>query len=600
VAQEQKHQWGIREQTWVKVSTLRNLLRYWAVISVVGLGTGVSIVLALLVGRWEITNTRTRFDRQTENLTTALQRSLNRYTEILRSMEDLYRASPTPIDRATFATFVERTVLTYPGIQALEWSPLVRQVDRSSFEQRIRNQGFQRFQITELHSRTLIRAADRPDYFPVAYIEPLLSNEAALGFDLASNPVRRAAMQSARDTGQITATGRIRLVQEPKDQFAFLVVLPIYQNRNIPDSVRDRQQQLQGFLLGVFRISDVVEESLQGLNYRVDFEIRDQTTVNAGDRFLGFYQSNQKTVFTDAEDRLSEAQLKYLCSSQVECTRTITVAGRQWSILFVPTDFYFGNPPYGAAATLMIGFLLTAMLSLLLLNYQSELQKTQEMSDLKLRFFSMASHELRTPLSTILLTVQSLQGQVNLTEPQQKSLQRVQQAAQRMTQQIIDILTLTRAEVGKLEFIPEIIELDRFCQQIVDEFQTTATQKINFVSDSQNIKAYLDKKLMRSMITNLLSNAIKYSPENSTIDVSLFCHSVIVSLQVSDRGIGIPANDLPRLYEAFYRASNAKEISGTGLGLALVKTCVDLHRGSIQIESTLNEGTTIRVNLPID
>lgn len=585
----------------VNLSALRSLLhRYWTLAAVVSLGTGISIVLALLVGRWEITNTRIRFERQTENLTTALQRSLNRYTEILRSIEDLYRASSTPIDRGTFAAFVKRTLLTYPGIQALEWSPRIRQTDRSSFESMIYQEGFPEFQITELSDRSLIRAADRLEYFPVTYIEPLRGNEAALGFDLASNSVRRSAMQSARNTGQITATGRIRLVQEPKDQFAFLVFLPVYHNQIMPDSVRDRQQQLQGFLLGVFRISDVVEESLQGLNYRIDFYIHDQTTVDAGDRFLGFYQSGQKNVFTDTAARSAAEQPNYLCSSHADCTRTITVAGRQWSILFIPTEIYFSNPPYGAAATLMIGFLLTAMLSLLLLNYQSELRKTQEMGHLKLRFFSMASHELRTPLSTILLTVQSLQSQLGLSEPQQRSLQRIQQAAQRMTQQIIDILTLTRAEVGKLEFTPEIIELDRFCQQLVDECQMGTSQTIYFVSDRQNVKAYLDKKLMRSTLANLLSNAIKYSPTESRIDVNLSCNAANVTLQVIDRGIGIPADDLPRLHEAFYRASNAKEISGTGLGLALVQTCVELHRGSVRIESVVNEGTTVEVKLPID
>lgn len=577
--------------------------RYFAVGLVLGVGTLLSGIATTVVSRWEAANNQVRFQRHTEHLATALERSLNRYTDLLWSMGDLYRANPQTVNRKTFATFVERSLYSYPGIQALEWAERVPRSQRAAFEQQIRSQGYPAFQMTELAAqKTLVQASDRDEYFPVTYVEPLAENEAAFGFDLASNPVRRAAIEIARDAGQIIATGRIRLVQEQRDQFGFLVFLPVYKTGTPPNSIQERRHQLRGLLLGVFRISNVVEEALQDLQYNINFYIYDQSALDPGERFLGFYNADTQTL-TSIKPQQSKNDIRAagLCPLPSRCTHSISVAGRAWTVQFQPAAAYPTNLYYSEMATLLSGLLLTAMLALTLLSYQSKLRKTKEISELKLRFFSMASHELRTPLSSILLTAQSLQcNETNLSEQQQKSLQRIHAAAQRMTQLITDILTLTRAEVGKLEFTPEILDISLFCQQLADEMQPSLPQKVRFASNPPIVKAYLDRKLMRSLLTNLLSNASKYSPADCPIDFSLSAQASELVIRVSDQGIGIPVADLPRLYQAFYRGSNVGQTIGTGLGLAVVKTCVDLHRGSITIESRVNQGTTVTVLLPTD
>ncbi len=113
------------------------------------LGTSLSIAASLAVARWEQAHDRLQFQRQTDSLTTALQRSLNRYTDVLLALGDFYRVSPEPIPRDRFNAFVQRALATYPGIQALEWAPVITNGDRPSFEAALRAQTSPTAQITE-------------------------------------------------------------------------------------------------------------------------------------------------------------------------------------------------------------------------------------------------------------------------------------------------------------------------------------------------------------------------------------------------------------------------------------------------------------------
>lgn len=567
-------------------------------------GIGLSIIAAFGVGQWEASHQRNRFQRQIENLSTALQRNLNRYTDVLAFLRDHYTVAQGQVNRQEFADFVARSLHTYPGIQALEWAPLVRQTERTTYERNIRLEGYITFQITELsNDNGLVRAADRPYYIPVSYIAPFSNNEIAFGFDLNSNPIRAVALESARDKGEITATGRIRLVQEPRDQFGFLVVLPFYQTTTTPGSMATRREYFRGVLLGVFRISNVVEEALQNLNYDIDFVLYDHSAIE-DEQFLGQYNAVNRTV-TTVEDSQSFNHLQNrssICLSKPDCTRTITVGERQWLVMFSPSTEYPVDVRYGAETTLFLGLLLTGSLVLFLRNLNNELEQTKTLSDLKLRFFSMASHELRTPLSTILLSAESLQvNQNQLSEGQkQVNLQRIHLAASHMSQQITDLLMLTRAEAGKLEFNPELLDLESLCQQAIESVEATGRDRIQFTCAGQNTRVFWDKKLARSLLTNLLSNAVKYSPSDAPVQFNLQCNNQTATIQIDDRGIGIPVTDQPHIWEAFHRGSNVGEIAGTGLGLAVVKTCIELHRGEWTIESETGQGTTVTVKLPLE
>ncbi|MEM6590313.1 MAG: CHASE domain-containing protein [Cyanobacteria bacterium P01_C01_bin.73] len=561
-----------------------------------GIGLGLSVTATILTYRWEISRQQSQFQQQIENLTTALQRSLNRYTSVLLFLGDYYTVNQGKIERQDFDEFAARSLVDYPGIQALEWAPLVKLSDRTAYEQSIQAQGHSAFQITELGSNNnLMRARDRPFYVPVTYIAPFIGNEDAFGFDINSSPARVAAIEPARDSGEIQATGRIRLVQEKRNQYGFLMLLPRYQTSTLPDSVAARRSQFDGVLIGVFRLSDVVEEALQGLSFDIDFELYDQA-AKAEESYLGSYDAATGSVVVISDRRTAPpAEQTHLCPGPTSCSRTLTLGQRQWQGIFSPAADYGLSPPYATWAMLFTGLSLTGSLVWILFNLQRE-------SDRKLRFFSMASHELRTPLSTISLSAESLQ--VNQTElsarQKQRIIDRIYQTAQQMGQQIADLLTLTRAEAGKLEFNPELLETSAFCQQVIETVQTGIDQPIQFTGSAHPVKAFWDKKLMRSLLGNLLSNSAKYSPISSPIQITLTSDSHRATLAVSDRGIGIPEVDIDRIQQVFQRGSNVGEVTGTGLGLAIVSICVALHRGVWTINSKEGQGTTVSVTLPLE
>lgn len=231
-----------------------------------------------------------------------------------------------------------------------------------------------------------------------------------------------------------------------------------------------------------------------------------------------------------------------------------------------------------------------------------ELEKENELGELKLRFFSMVSHEFRTPLSIILGSAQLLAASSSAwaDDRKLKNLHRIQSSAKLMTQLLTDILTLTRAEAGKLEFNPKPLDLEAFCLNLVEEIQLSSqtNHSIQFISHEHCIRVNLDERLLYSILSNLLLNAIKYSESGTTIRLILHCEPGVVIFKVEDEGIGISAEDQQTLYEPFYRGQNVNDIMGTGLGLAVVKACVDRHQGEIFVHSDVGIGTTFTIKIP--
>ncbi len=245
----------------------------------------------------------------------------------------------------------------------------------------------------------------------------------------------------------------------------------------------------------------------------------------------------------------------------------------------------------------------------------TKLLQEQELNTLKLQFFSMASHEFRTPLSIILGSSQLLMtynpdgnkdSNCNSSldsnaEKIQKNTLRIQSSAKAMTQLLDDILTLTRAEAGKLQCDRRRLELTSFCLNLVEDLRLASGDEpnIQFISRSNHQYADLDEKLLYAILSNLLSNAIKYSAPKSPIQLILESEPQHILFHVQDQGMGVGPDDLPHLYTPFYRGKQVKNIAGSGLGLAVVKTCVTLHQGTIDVTSGKSQGSLFTVRLPM-
>lgn len=231
------------------------------------------------------------------------------------------------------------------------------------------------------------------------------------------------------------------------------------------------------------------------------------------------------------------------------------------------------------------------------------LSQERELSELKTRFVSLVSHEFRTPLGVTMSAVEVLRHYRERITPEKHDelLEDIHSATLRMSGMMEQVLLLGRAEAGKIDWRPSPLDLPELCGKLVDEGISSTHRRcpVRLTVEGDFSCALMDEALVRHIIGNLLSNAVKYSPEGSPVDFKLCREGDEAVFTVQDRGIGIPAADQVRLFEAFQRASNVGEIPGTGLGLLLVKRCVELHHGRIDVQSQEGVGTTFTVRLPV-
>lgn len=229
------------------------------------------------------------------------------------------------------------------------------------------------------------------------------------------------------------------------------------------------------------------------------------------------------------------------------------------------------------------------------------LDKERELNELKSRFVSMASHEFRTPLTTMMssLSLAHKYSEQNDKVGQSKHMNKIKNSINALTDILNDFLSVSKLEEGKVENCAEKMDLKQFLSEIIAEMQMLISTGQKITLDYKgNETVFLDKKILKNILFNLISNAIKFSPNGGLIEVSAVIKDSVITLSVSDQGIGISEEDQKHLFERFFRANNATHIQGTGLGLNIVAKYVELMRGTIEFTSTENKGTTFTINLP--
>jgi len=237
---------------------------------------------------------------------------------------------------------------------------------------------------------------------------------------------------------------------------------------------------------------------------------------------------------------------------------------------------------------------------------RAALRKERELNELKSRFVSMTSHEFRTPLAAILSSAELLRDYGDRLPGSERAelIAIVESAVRRMSRMLENILTIGKADAERLDFAPSPVEIESLCEAIVQDArraaadQTPSVPAVNTRFEGPRGQRTLDERLLRHILGNLLSNALKYSPRTTDVELTVRCLPDCTEFTVADRGIGIPPEDLPRLFDTFHRAGNVGNIAGTGLGMAIVKRAVDRHGGSIAVESRVGEGSRFVVTLP--
>jgi CHASE1-domain containing sensor protein len=339
----------------ISIEIRRLLLRYRvASVLTLVLGIALSTLVFFTVESRDRTNLRLAFDDAATNVESAINLGLQRSLDEVNSVGALFDSSNIT-NRTQFAVFAKELLATSRRIQALEWIPLVPSAMRDNYEKAAQD-AFPGFKFTERKAQgQMIREGARDEYFPVYFVEPEAANRAAIGFDLGSNAVRLEALKKARDTGQIVATGRITLIQETATQYGFLLFRPVYRSGLPHEATEQRHDNLLGFALGVFRISDVIEAAAGHLQPAgISAAIYDDSAP-ASERFLAAWPAATR----DQTSLNGQTQAK----PELRRIESLDIGGRHWKVVLTPTtQFYRSGPSQSSWVALLVGLMISILM----------------------------------------------------------------------------------------------------------------------------------------------------------------------------------------------------------------------------------------------
>jgi adenylate cyclase len=354
------------------------------------LGVGLSGLSFAMVWSWEDRRRDYEMHRRIDDISIGIERQLNSDLDAVLALSDYMKAF-SAVERSSFTRFVGRPLSIHPSLQLLAWAPRVPNLQRRNYEAKARSETDPSFEITERGPRGELRkAGQRSEYFPVFYVEPTAGNETVFGFDLASHAEIRAAVDRARDTGEMIVASYAGIAEVTPEEPGLLGIVPIYENSTKPTTLESRRQLLQGFVLGVFRGKDIFQTSLKGrntdyLNIYLASEASDKQEAlsllpHAGDRmeanqaaqsqiqqFAVLFQSATQQVLTASAG--TEAALRSNCpildnpsSDSTACQRLLKISGRQWSLYVSATpEIRSTRKHWRSWGTLTMGMLWTLL-----------------------------------------------------------------------------------------------------------------------------------------------------------------------------------------------------------------------------------------------
>lgn len=426
-----------------------------------------------------------------------------------------------------------------------------------------------------------------------AYIEECMANGSAR-FDWIS---RRA------DGSDIPLEVILTRVQMAGRQIIQAVINDISERKRVEDELRTSEARLretEARFSAAFRASPVIT-TLSRLS--------DGTFVEVNDAFLRWNGRPREEVigrtaielglWADLSDRatlVEEMQgRKPIHGREVQLR---TRAGEVHTILLSGEPVEINGEPHVLLAGLDITDRKRAEAEVL-----RTLEREKELGLLKSNFVSMVSHEFRTPLGIIMSSAGILQKYFARLTPDERNdhLESIQRSTRRMGDLMEEVLLLARLDAGRMGFEPVHLDFGALCRAVTDEVLSVTNRRCPIILDQEEMThlALADENLLRQIFTNLLTNAVKYSEPGSQVDFTVRREGDSAICVVRDRGIGIPEQDRNWLFHAFHRGHNVGQRSGTGLGLVIVQRCLELHEGTIEVESSVGAGTVMTVRLPL-
>lgn len=425
------------------------------------------------------------FQRIAQKRYTILHLEAERHFAKLRSLFQLFAVSET-FNREEFSTFVETFTPGLTTVKAMEWVPRVRLEERPSYEESAQKEGLQGYRFTELNNQDeLVVAGLRDEYFPVFYIAPYAGNEFALGFDLASEELRREALYWARDTGQTLTTSKILLVEGQKRLPGILLIHPVYRLERMVETETDRRQSLEGFFVAVTILGDLVRQLFdQFESVEIDHYVFNRPSHQT--EHLTFVHRSSVGVVPTEELAIDSAALRTGLYNENNYKRSDV----EFIWIAKPTPEFFkvrrGIAPWLVlgGGLLFFGMILPyiavqikrlALVRMFATEQTKAKEKLIEANRELEAFVYTVSHDLRAPLAPILGYAEHLQDTYRdrrLDDQAIGFLEEIQIQGNRMVTLMEDLLTL--AKVGHLERPEEPVDAKEVVQQIRNNLASSA------------------------------------------------------------------------------------------------------------------------------
>ena len=504
-----------------------------------------------------------RFENAVQSAQDRILGRLDVYLSTLRAGTAFFAATDT-VEPEEFRRFVERLRIQsfYPGVQGIGWSV-----------------------------RLASGLAGEPDErHAIRFLEPLdARNEAALEFDMYSEPVRREAMRRARDSGQAAMSGRVTLVQEifGRVQPGFVVYAPVYRGGRTPATVEARRDSLRGFVYSPFRADDLFQGIFGSEEMpRVAFRVYDGLNPDV-DHLLHAspHEDDDAPRFTGRE--------------------TIVIAGRMWTVEYESVARFDAASLRFLAPSIALAGVLGSIWLFVLAHGQAEGRAAAEAANqAKSTFLATMSHELRTPLNAIGGYVDLIEAGIGgpVTAQQRSWLERVKYAQFHLLGLINDVLEFAKLEARHIQFRIESVPV---AAAVADAEALIAPDMSGRTYENESgppAQARADGEKVRQILINLLSNAAKFTPPGGTIRTGWSVGEDTVRIRVADTGPGIPADRLEEVFKPFVQGDPAltRTRHGTGLGLSISRELARGMGGDLTVESVVGRGSTFQLELPVD
>ncbi len=550
------------------------------------LTTGATVVVAAS----SVARSRARFDAATQSTEESIRSRLATYVAMLHGASGLFAASDT-VTRREFRAYVDQLELPrrYPGVQGIGYSERVLPSARAALVKTMHHAGETNFRIWP--------SFERSEYHAILYLEPLdARNEAALGYNMFTEPTRREAMGRARDSGLPAMSGRVTLVQETmgRRQSGFLIYLPIYVGDSTPSTIAGRRQLLRGFVYSPFRADDLFRSIFApDRGPPVAFRVYDGTETDA-DHLL--HTSEATALRSALADPSDTAQ------APTAATAHMQIAGRTWTVLFAPMAG--GAGVWLLPASVAIVGLLMSLSLYAAARAEAGARETAQRSDaIRSRFFAAMSHELRTPLNAIIgynaLLLAEIYGP--LADAQRTGITRSQRAAKHLTELVNNVLDLSKIEAGKMTLDLETVDVPALVEELsatIEPMAETRGCKLHVECAPNTPTVRTDPRRARQILLNLLSNATKFG-SGRPVRVRCAPHDRGVMVEVEDHGPGIAPDHIESIFEEFAQLPDVSR-GGTGLGLAISRRLARLLGGKLEAQSTVGQGSVFRFVLPAE